>query len=584
MKLKIPTNKIILYGSSMGGFGALMIAGYLKDSFAIAEVPQINLLNYPIKNALKLLEEHIFEGESIENFVLEHPEMINVLDRWKSLQTIPPFRLITNSADTEHIEHLEFLSLIDKLKKDVKTVGDIHLTVVSEEIGHKPLPTAYGIKFIRTAIQEGWTISNKKLNYQSLIQDVVKRSQEIKYIRDKNETIEYNEIKKILYLAASLNEAADWPYLKICSMTKLWTNSFNAEILDAAEKAFERRESLEAFIYICRGLLFNKDAATAQRELEILINKTLDKNIANVGYVFKAILAYEEGKYEEYEKLIEIFQNNKNEDFEAYITIPVSTVYTKSLYADELYMYNDVKLLNHKLSLAEFQIFNEKYIISASCDEKYFFKYAKYLIKSFSKFCSDEAILHLSVVNGNREEVNNALNEWDSKSVFVSIQNLEVENNIGPIASLLRFSHVFQLLSKYKIPVFVLDLDTVIKKSFLSLLDECTDADIGSRILGSGVAPWEKYTGGFALFNPTKTGTYIAQNIAYIAESICHDNALQWWIDQNCFEAGIRWAYRLKKKPEIKNLFAIRDLYCNMPVGSGDSKIHNLEKALSELH
>lgn len=48
-------------------------------------------------------------------------------------------------------------------------------------------------------------------------------------------------------------------------------------------------------------------------------------------------------------------------------------------------------------------------------------------------------------------------------NVYFAIQNISAGDNVGPIASLTRFSHIFQLLSEHKLPVFVLDLDTVIK-------------------------------------------------------------------------------------------------------------------------
>lgn len=593
-KVNINKNKIILYGSSMGGFGALMIASKLKESFTIVEVPQIDLTKYSIKNAIKSIEVNILENDSILNFSKKFPEKINVYERWKLNKAIPSFRLITNVKDNAYQEHLDFFISLNKLNDEVESIGDKQLTIISEEIGHKPLSTEYGIQFIKNAINEGWNTINKNLNpvelekeltYDELIKECVSRSQNIKYIRDEKETIEYSKIKEMLYKASEININADWPYLKICSMTKLWTNSFNEEILNAALNAFNKKQSLESFIYICRGLIYNKDYQLAEIEIDNLIKITLDKDISNIGNIFKAIIAYEGKNYSEYEMLIKTFKENKNNDFNAYITIPVSTVYTNGSYADANYDYNNVKLINKELKHSQLNIENKKYIISASCDETYFFKYAKFLIKSFDKFCADEATLFLSIIDGNLQNITKSLREWEaSDSVIINIENLKVSNNIGPTASLLRFSHVFQLLHRYELPVFVLDLDTVIKKSFLEIVNTYNKVDIGSRILGKGVAPWEKYTGGFALFNPTEIGKLVAKNIAFVAENSCSDDSLQWWIDQNCFETGIRSIYQMNKNLNIENLFSIRDKFCIMPVGSGDSKIYNLEKALSDIN
>lgn len=585
-KINIEENKIILYGSSMGGFGALMIASTLDGSLAIVEVPQIDLMNYPIKRSLHLIENELLNGQPFDSFSLSFPERVNVIERFKLEKVIPPFRLITNMADGAYNEHIGIFHELTKIKTSVNKVGDSNLTIMSEAIGHKPLSSSYGINFIRSAISEGWQTTNCEVveeQYDSLIKLAVEKAATLKYIRDEKEQIEYKTVKELLYKAAIVNPKADWPYLKICSMTKLWTNSFNKEILSAALIAFERRQTLEAFIYICRGVLYNYDLKTAYKEIDNLVINTIDLQTANIGNIFKSIIAYNEKDYIKYQELIKKFQKNKASDFETYIAIPVSTVYTDGVYADENFSSDYVQLLSRHLEVVNFPIKNERYIISASCDEKYFHEYAEYLIRSFCEICGEEAVLHLSIVAGNIEKINASLKNWNAKNVIVSLQQLDAKENLGPIASLLRFSYVFPLLTLYSLPVFVVDLDCVIKKSFLNIVDTYNNVDICSRILSNGVAPWEKYTGRFAMFNPSLLGIEVAKNIAYIAGKICDNKSKQWCIDQNCFEAGIRSVYQSGKDLRIENMFSIRDTYCVMPVGSGESKKYNLEKALSSV-
>lgn len=583
-KFNIPENKIILYGSSMGGFGALMIASKLSGALAIAEVPQINLMYYPIKKSLEKIEHAVLNGQSFYDFSLSFSERVNIIERFKFEKFIPPFRLITNMADGAYNEHIDMFYQLDKIKSCVNAIGDTNLTIISEPIGHKPLASSYGVSFIQSAISEGWQTTKCEVTenrYEGLIKDAVKKASTIKYIRDEKEKIEYEKLKEMLYEAVAINPTADWPYLKICSIVKLWTNSFNEEILNSALNAFTRKQTLEAFIYACRGFLYNRDFKTAAEEIDVLINKTIDQQTANIGNIFKAIVAYEQNDYEKYQYLIKKFKDNKATDFETYIAIPVSTVYTDGLYANENFKPNNILLLSQTINIADFSINNEKYIISASCDEKYFFEYAEYLVRSFSEICSEEGILHLSIVSGDIEKINEALKNWNAKNIFISLQHLDARDNVGPIASLLRFVHVYPLLEKYVLPVFVLDLDCVIKKSFINIINIYRNTDIGSRILGNGVAPWEKYTGGFAMFNPTLLGIEVAKNIAYVASKQCNNKNKQWWIDQNCFEAGIRSVYQFGKDLHVENMFSIRDTYCIMPVGSGESKKYNLEKALS---
>ena len=64
--LEVSGEKITIYGSSMGGFGALMVGTMIKNSLVIAEVPQIDLRQYPVKAAINSIEL---------NYFLENPLM-----------------------------------------------------------------------------------------------------------------------------------------------------------------------------------------------------------------------------------------------------------------------------------------------------------------------------------------------------------------------------------------------------------------------------------------------------------------------------------------------------------------------------
>lgn len=601
--LNIPERNIIFYGSSMGGYGALMAAACIDGAMAIAEVPQIDLSKYPIRSSISRIEGAILAETRLETFSKKYPERVSVADRFIHENRVPSFRIITNTADGAYSEHLTFYEDLKDLRESVSSVGVASLTTTDISIGHKPLPSAYGISFIKAAIQEGWSAkktehvrpsdSNDRAceldltlnnDYKGLLDAANKIAAGLKYIRSDEEKVAYEQAKEWLYMAGKLNQAADWPYLKICQMVKLWTNSFNVEILNAALTAFQRRQSLEAFIYSCRGYLYNLKPLEAASAIAEIKSKTVDAQTANVGKIFEAIIAYECGDYAGYQRNIADFLKSKQPDFNPYISIPVSTVYIGGSYAHEDFSPGDVSLIGKKLAIAPIEMAKEeRYIISASCDEKYFRKYAEFLVRSFTRTCADEAVLHLSLVNGDPSEIQCKLDEWGAKNVFFAMQDLRSDANIGPIASLLRFCHTYQLLIKFNRPVFVVDLDTVIKKKLSGIIEEFAGADICSRILGFGVAPWEKYTGGFALFNPTPIGIFSAKNIAYVSNGICRDDEKQWWIDQNCFEAGIRAAYQAGYPINIQNVYKNRDAYCVMPVGSDDAKKFNLEKALRDL-
>ena len=86
---------------------------------------------------------------------------------------------------------------------------------------------------------------------------------------------------------------------------------------------------------------------------------------------------------------------------------------------------------------------------------------------------------------------------------------------------------------------------------------------------------------GFSIFYPTEGSMQVAKNITFTAEKLCNDDGLQWWIDQNCFEAGIRLVKERGIEINIANVFNERDEFCVMPVGSKEAKLFTLENALA---
>lgn len=601
-KIKVSYKDIIFYGSSMGGFGALMMASKVEGALAIAEVPQINLTDYKHRNALHKIESLILGGQSLESYGSKFPERVGVVARFKKENYIPPFKIVTNSTDEEYESHINFMHDLSPMRDTARKVGCIDLKISPGPIGHKPLSTVNAVTIIRSAICEGWSTHENEspvsgtqesaqtkshetnTDYKTLLACAIDKLTQVRYIRDHDDTLLYEEAKSLFLKAADLNRNADWPYLQICKMTKLWTNSFNTDLLEAALAAYQRKKTLEAFIYICRGYLYNFDRRKSWELIEDLMRFSDDPQVANVGNIFLAILSYDDGDYQCYQDLISLFKNKKAMEFDPYIVTPVSTVYVgpKIASIDDVGV-EKISLLSTIISAPEFDMRPRGCIISVSCDEKYFKEYGDYLIRSFLLTNKHEEVLHIAVISSNSSEINNKISSFGSKNIFCSVIDLDVNENVGPAASLLRFSFVYPLLEKYQIPVIVLDLDTVIRNSLIGLVDAYAHVDIGSRILGGGVAPWEKYTGGFALFNPTRLGKAVAYNLGKVAETMCRNDKKQWWIDQNCFEAGIRMVAAEDNSLLIENLFNVRDKYCVMPVGSGDSKKYSLERALKAI-
>ncbi len=600
-KLSIEPNKIVLYGSSMGGFGALMSGAHIPESLVIAEVPQIDLRKYYISSSLRQLEETHFNKCPINNFYTKRKEQINVIDRFIEQRSMPSIEIITNDADPACSEHITFLTEIRNIRPILEVVGDLSVTCRAESAGHKPLTTSVAIKIIKSALLRGWSHHTRtpstliakidddknsppqKNDYKTTLDAGISAASKIKYTRTPEDTVNYKEARELLYAAAELNKQADWPLLKICSMVKLWNNSFNSELLVAATEAFKRKQSLEAFIYLCRGTVSNHRPEDTLRRIDEIHSACIDKQVANIANIFKGIVKYDNGDFDGYESEIKKFLDTKSPDFTPYLTIPVSTVVTDT---KPLEAYNEnytPKILGTPIVCNSQPSNDAKYIVSVSCDLNYLRTYGEFIVKSFSLNCAHEAHLHILITSGEANDANQLLKIWGAKSTSASVVGLDCGENEAPIASLLRFCVLHELLMSIGLPIFVMDLDSLILKPLSPIVENNKGADICSRVLKGGIAPWERYTGGFALFYPTQNGLFITQRIARAAESLTTKSSKQWWIDQNCFEAGIRYAYKFDQKPNIVDFSSTRNSFCVMPVGSKEAKLFTLNNALNSM-
>lgn len=589
-RFDVSLGDIVLYGSSMGGFGALMVGTQLRGGLSIAEVPQLDLRKYPFRAAISSIEQCYYGGEIVEDYYFKYPHRVSVMERIRRERYVPNVKLITNRSEFALAEHLRFPEHVIDLSAGCDGFGSISISLSPLNIGHAPLPTTEALKYLRSSLiepraEESLDNVPKAVNleesYNSVLKNALEISGKVKFTRTDDDKKNYDAARRLLAKAAEINALADWPLLKLCSFTKLWTNSFNREIYDFATRALARRESLEAFIYCCRGAVYNFNGNEARDMILQLQSIVSDKNIRNVGNIFIGILDYDIGDYIGFEKAIKLFNNNKDENFSPYIAIPVQTVFVETDQLLDVDAGEISTLIGKKLELADFQGEDFDYLVSVSCDPNYFFKYGEFIVRSFSRSCSERGLLHISLTSGNHSDVNDALQNWGARGVVFVIQGIESKENVGPIASLIRFSHVHSFLKLIGKPVLVLDLDTVITSPLDSLFKKYANYDVCSRILGKGVAPWEKYTGGFALFNPTIGGIKVAERIALAASIMIDPDIKQWWVDQNCFEAGIRATIKEGFDLNLVDFSNSRGAYCVMPVGNAEAKLFELQRALA---
>lgn len=592
----MPADRVVLYGSSMGGFGALMVGAHLPASMVIAEVPQIDLRRYPIASSLRQLEREHFAEQPIGDYHLQHGERIDVLERYRQQRSAPSLHIVTNEGDPAFGEHLEFVAAMGRLRAELRQMGDVSLTCRSQAIGHKPLPTPDALRLIRSAVAQGWTLSTladavpaaaepaaAADSYRTVLNAAIEQASKVRYTRTPEDCEHHQAARLLLQKAAEIDPTADWPLLKLCSMVKLWNNSFGGELPGLASEAFRRRQTLEAYIYSCRGIVATSTPAEALVRLDGLQRLCRDPQTAQITHIFRAMVRYELDDFSGYEQEIRRFQQQRHPDFRPYIAIPVSTVMTDTGTIAQHDEQHTPRLLGIELPTRVPVGPQARYLISASCDRSYFEHYGPYIVRSFSATCAQEAHLHITLTGAPSNEVTQRLQEWGARHVSVAFAGLDGGNNEGPLASLLRFCVVHALLRQYRLPVFVFDLDAVIRKPLGPIVDAYASADVCSRVLKGGVAPWEKYTGGFALFHPTANGRFIARAIAAAAEHLARAGEPQWWIDQNCFEAGLRTARQQGLAPTIVDFYAARNACCTMPVGTREAKLLALREALASL-
>ena len=125
----------------------------------------------------------------------------------------------------------------------------------------------------------------------------------------------------------------------------------------------------------------------------------------------------------------------------------------------------------------------------------------------------------------------------------------------------------------------VLEIDLKDLFDFISL---CENFDISSRILRRGVLPWEKYTGGFTVFNMKPLSIQLALEIKFISEQLLKADEVQWWIDQNVIEAAIRQIKYQGNSIKIHNAMSVRDDFIKMPVGNTETKKYLLDNLYSK--
>lgn len=144
---EIPLDRVVYYGSSLGGFGALCAAA-VTGSRAVVEVPQIDFRHW-FPGAIKKVEEHVLGGP-LSEFHAAHPERIDVWERFLHQGHFPAFTIVTNELDKSFADQLSLIGRVREHPRYDKTRAEVVITAATK--GHQVLAKDVATGLVREAL------------------------------------------------------------------------------------------------------------------------------------------------------------------------------------------------------------------------------------------------------------------------------------------------------------------------------------------------------------------------------------------------------------------------------------------------
>ncbi|WP_018152967.1 hypothetical protein [Leeia oryzae] len=375
-----------------------------------------------------------------------------------------------------------------------------------------------------------------------------------------------------------LNGGGSTYLFKICQIYTRRYKGIHKDVERISLIALRNNDHPDAVVYYCLAVIHNYGREEAMEKLAEAQNYCTNKNTKALILVFEATLYWRNGDFGKYVSLLKTFFNEKDQNFNPYMAIPCSTVWLngespKNLVIDKSgKLYQCFENSNHK------EIINcndsVDYIVSISCDSKYFEIYNKYIIESLS-FTGDNFICFVTI----SDTLSSVPNGYDNRFVFNQL-DLERSGNIGPISSALRYLAASKVRNFSDKPIVVMDFDCVIKGSLIPLIEAHKDKTMALRFLEKQQClPWQHITAGFGIFYCNEISNEFLSTIeAFLYHSLTLDGE-QWWVDQNSLEVAGRFVSMNK----VSNLFHDLPMYTVIPTGSQNSKLTRLSNALQSI-
>lgn len=135
----IAPNRVVFYGSSGGGFAAIMAATRLRGSIAIAINPQTNILNYHRKSYEKILKNFFCNNSELERAHTKYLSRFSTIEYSNISKYIPNIIYIQNTQDSFHVNnhYIPFHKFyIDSTRGIGNFKNRLHIRLFNDEKGH----------------------------------------------------------------------------------------------------------------------------------------------------------------------------------------------------------------------------------------------------------------------------------------------------------------------------------------------------------------------------------------------------------------------------------------------------------------
>lgn len=136
----IPNDKIIIYGSSAGGFAALALAAHIEGSVAVAINSQTDALSYESSRQVALVRKSCFDDLPEDVIRHDYSDRVDMTSRWKNVNSSKVF-LVQNELDVHHYDvHFKpfWKALGGSLEQEFSCSNEHRAWIYRQEGGHVP--------------------------------------------------------------------------------------------------------------------------------------------------------------------------------------------------------------------------------------------------------------------------------------------------------------------------------------------------------------------------------------------------------------------------------------------------------------